>query len=76
MKKIFNFKKPLLCVLLCVCVLVGAFAVSGNSSSTETYTFDFEEKTSGSYNGSTGWSYDKPCLNMTPRIKRPIISHL
>lgn len=60
MKKIFNFKKPLLCVLLCVCVLVGAFAVSGNSSNTETYTFDFEEKTSGSYNGSTGWSYDKP----------------
>ena len=47
-------------MLLCVCVLVGAFAVSGNSSNTETYTFDFEEKTSGSYNGSTGWSYDKP----------------
>ena len=59
MKKHISFKRILLCVILILSVVIGAFAVSGDGN-TATYTFDFEEATSGKYNGSGGWSYDKP----------------
>ncbi|MBR7132710.1 MAG: hypothetical protein IKD04_04180 [Clostridia bacterium] len=58
MKKHISFKRILLCVILIASIVIGTFAVSGDSTST--YTFDFEEATSGAYNGSSGWSYDKP----------------
>ncbi|MBP3600555.1 MAG: hypothetical protein J6J30_05670 [Clostridia bacterium] len=59
MKKSFNLTKILLCLVLAFSLVIGVIVVSGDANTT-TYTFDFEEATSGSYNGSSGWSYDKP----------------
>lgn len=59
MKKSFNITKILLCLVLAFSLVIGVIVVSGDANTT-TYTFDFEEATSGSYNGSSGWSYDKP----------------
>ena len=52
------FQKAMLCIVLILSVVIGTFAVSGDGETT--YTFDFEEATSGKYNGSSAWSYDKP----------------
>lgn len=56
-KNAFSLPKIMLCIILALCLVVGSLAVSGENTSS--YTFDFEEATSGKYNGSSGWGYDK-----------------
>ncbi len=56
-KNAFSIPKIILCIILALSIVVGSLAVSGENTST--YTFDFEEATSGKYNGSSGWAYDK-----------------
>lgn len=56
-KNAFSLPKCMLCIVLALCLIVGTFVVSGQNTST--YTFDFEEATSGAYNDSTAWGYDK-----------------
>ncbi len=56
-KNAFSLPKIMLCIILALCLIVGSVVVSGQNTST--YTFDFEEATSGKYNGSSAWAYDK-----------------
>ena len=56
-KNIFSLPKIILCIFLSLCLAVGSIVASGQNSST--YTFDFEEASSGKYNGSGAWAYDK-----------------
>lgn len=57
MNNVFSLPKILICIVLILCIITGSVVVSGQNS--YQHTFDFEEATSGKYNGSNGWAYDK-----------------
>jgi len=64
MKNLLNklhFRKSILCIILAFCLVICTVTVSTAvfGAQSTNYTFDFEEGSSGKYNGSTAWSYDK-----------------
>lgn len=64
MKNLINklkFTKSVICFILTLSLIISTLIISSMVSGAQTtvYTFDFEEASSGKYNSSSAWSYDK-----------------